>query len=78
MPRWNLSIPEETDRAVRAFLGRAGGKKGDLSRFVNDAVRRRVFDLTVGQVKDRNAVFDREELLDAIDEEVTAARADRL
>ncbi len=77
MPRWNLSIPEETDRAVRAFLGRAGGKKGDLSRFVNDAVRRQVFDLTVDQVKDRNAVFDRQEILDTIDEEVMAAPAGR-
>jgi len=77
MPRWNLSIPEETDRAVRAFLGRAGGKKGDLSRFVNDAVRRRLLDLTASRVKDRNAVFDQREILDTVDEEVTAARASR-
>lgn len=55
MVRWNITIPEETDRTVRAFLARYGGKKGDLSRFVDEAVRRRVFDLTVQQVKDRNA-----------------------
>ena len=73
-PGWNLSIPEETDRAVRAFLGRAGGKKGDLSRLVNDAVRRRVFDRVVSRIEDRNAVFDQQEILDAIDEGVTAAR----
>lgn len=41
MTRWNLSISEETDRAVRTFLTRSGGKKGDLSRFVSEAVRRR-------------------------------------
>ena len=77
MTRWNLSIPEETDRAVRMFLARNGGKKGDLSRFVDEAVRRRVFDLTVSQVKERNADLDQREILGLIDEEVSAARAGR-
>ncbi len=77
MTRWNLTIPEKTDRAVRIFLARTGGKKGDLSRFVDEAVRRRVLDLTVRQVKDRNARYDQQEILDLIDEEVDAARADR-
>lgn len=77
MTRWNLVIPEKTDRAVRTYLARTGGKKGDLSRFVDDAVRRRVLDLTVRQVKDRNARYDQREILDLIDEEVDAARADR-
>ncbi len=77
MTRWNLSIPEQTDRAVRTFLARTGGKKGDLSRFVDEAVRRRVLDLTVRQIKDRNAQQDQQALLDLIDEEVDAARAGR-
>ena len=77
MTRWNLSISEETDRAVRTFLARTGGKKGDLSRFVDEAVRRRVLDLTVRQVKDRNAAYDQREILNLIDEEVDAARAGR-
>ncbi len=77
MVRWNLSVSEETNRAVRTFLARNGGKKGDLSRFVDEAVRRRVFDLTVSQVKDRNAGHDQRELLDLIDEEVSTTRAGR-
>ena len=77
MNRWNLSIPEETDRAVRTFLARNGGKKGDLSRFVDEAVRRRVLELTVNRVKERNARYDQQGLLDLIDEEVDAARAGR-
>ena len=77
MTRWNLSISEETDRAVRTFLARTGGKKGDLSRFVDEAVRRRVLNLTVRQVKNRNAGSDQREILDLIDEEVDAARAGR-
>ena len=84
MTRWNLSIPEETDRAVRTFLARNGGKrapassfekKGDLSRFVDEAVRRRVLELTVQQAKERNAQYDQGKLLELIDEEVDAARA---
>jgi len=77
MTRWNLTISDKTDRVVRTFLARTGGKKGDLSRFVDEAVRRRVFDLTVRGVKDRNAGYDQQEILDLIDEEVDAARADR-
>jgi hypothetical protein len=77
MPRWNLSIPAETDRAVRAFLGRMGAKKGGLSRFVEEAVRRRLLDLTVAQIKDRNAAYDQQAILKLIDEEVDAARAGR-
>ncbi len=77
MTRWNLVIPEKTDRAVRTYLARTGGKKGDLSRFVDEAVRRRVLDLTVREIKDRNARFDQQEILNLIDEEVDAARADR-
>ena len=77
MVRWNLSVSEETDRTVRTFLARTGGKKGDLSRFVDEAVRQRVFDLTVSHVKERNAKFDQRKILDLIDSEVSAARADR-
>lgn len=77
MVRWNITIPEETDRMVRAFLARNGGKKGDLSRFVDEAVRRRVFDLTVQQVKDRKAGYDQQEILELVDEEVDALRAGR-
>jgi len=77
MIRWNLTIPERTDRAVRTYLARTGGKKGDLSRFVDEAVRRRVFDLTVREVKKRNADADQQEILDLIDEETDVARAGR-
>jgi len=77
MSRWHLSIPDRTDRAVRTFLARTGGRKGDLSRFVDDAVRRLLLDLTLGDIKARNAGYDQQEILDLIDEEVEAARAGR-
>lgn len=77
MARWNLTIPDETDRALRSFLARTGGKKGDLSRVVDEAVRRHVFDQTVREVKERNADADQDGLLELIDQETDAVRADR-
>lgn len=77
MTRWNLSISEKTDRAVRTYLARSGGKKGDLSRFVDEAVRRQVLDATVREIKERNGQYDQKAILDLIDEEVDAARAAR-
>ena len=77
MTRWNLTITEKTDRAVRTFLARTGGRKGDLSRFVDEAVRRRVLDLTVRGIKDRNAQYDQQEIMARIDEGVSAAHAGR-
>ena len=37
--RWSLKVSRDTDEALRAYLGRTGGRKGDLSRFVQEAVQ---------------------------------------
>lgn len=60
--RWNLVISEQTNLAVRSFLAQRGFKKGDLSNFVEEAVRWRVFDQTVTQAR---AGFDAIEPRDA-------------
>jgi hypothetical protein len=75
MTRWTLSIPDETDRTVRTYLARIGLKKGDLSKFVDEAVRRQVFTSIVKDVKERNADADPSELAALIDEAVERARA---
>ena len=77
MTRWTLSIPDETDRTVRTYLARTGLKKGDLSRFVDRAVRRQVFGLVVQEIKERNADADPDELARLIEEAVEQARAHR-
>lgn len=66
--RWSIVVPEDTDRALRTFLARTGGKKGDLSRFVDEAVVTRLFQLTVEDVKERNQAYSNDELLKAVDE----------
>jgi hypothetical protein len=40
--RWSLKVSRETDEALRTHLGRAGARKGDLSKFVQEAVRARL------------------------------------
>ena len=55
MTRWNLSIPEKTDQAIRTFLARTGGKKGGpipVSSMKPCAVAS--LDLTVHEIKDRH------------------------
>ena len=54
--RWSIVVPEETDRALRSFLAQRGTKKGDISRFVDEAVQSRLFELTVESVNLETAV----------------------
>lgn len=75
--RWTITVSEETDLALRRLLGARGMKKGDLSRFVEEAVRWRVFDETVQEVKSRNQDLSPEELERVIDEQVREARAEK-
>ena len=77
MPRWNLVISDDTDRNVRSHLARTGGKKGDLSRFVDRAARQAVFWETLESVWDRNRHLSAAEAQALADAAVAEARADR-
>jgi Ribbon-helix-helix domain len=75
--RWTIKVSKDTDIAVRTFLARRGLKKGDLTKFVEEAVRWRVFDQTVTETKARNASVPAEEIDADIEEALTAVRAER-
>ncbi|EAR22272.1 ribbon-helix-helix domain-containing protein [Nitrococcus mobilis] len=66
--RWSIVVRDDVDKALRAYLGRRGTKKGDLSQFVEEAVQARLFELTVQDVKQRNREYSQDEILEAIDE----------
>ena len=66
--RWSVVVPEDTDRALRSYLARKGTKKGDLSRFVDEAVLSRLFELTIEDVKERNQEYAQEDILEAIED----------
>jgi hypothetical protein len=75
--RWTLVIPEETDRVVRSHLALRGMKKGDLSRFVDRAVRQAVFWATVEEVKQNNSEIQCSEIETVVNEAVDWARDNR-
>jgi hypothetical protein len=74
--RWNIKVSKETDLTLRTFLGAQGMKKGDLSKFIEEAVRWRVFHYTVQDIKARNAATDPDELQHIIDDAVRDVRAE--
>ena len=77
MTRWNLVISDDTNRRVRSYLARTGSKKGDLSRFVDRAVRQAIFWETVEAIWERNRHLSGEAVRSLADEAVAEARADR-
>ena len=75
--RWNIEVSKETDLALRTFLGSRGMKKGDLSKFIEEAVRWRVFHRTVETIKARDADTSSDALQSLVDEAVREVRAER-
>jgi hypothetical protein len=75
LARWNLKVSRETDIALRTLLAKRGGKKGDLSRFVEEAVNREVLRETVRAIKERNAGLDPAKLEQLIEHELSAVRS---
>jgi len=73
--RWNIAVSPDTDQSVRMFLAaQGGGRKGDLSRFIEEAVRAYLFERAVDQAKTATADMGESELTDLIDEAVQWAR----
>jgi hypothetical protein len=72
--RWTVSVSKDTDIAVRSFLAQRGMKKGDLSKFIEEAVKWRVLDQTIAEARGKFADFAPEALDLLIDEAIAAAR----
>jgi hypothetical protein len=74
--RWNLVVSKETDKDLRQLLAYEGrGKKGELSRFVEDAVRKQIFDTALNAAREHNADVDPNEMDEIIEESLAWARA---
>jgi hypothetical protein len=69
--RWSIEVADELDKALKAWLGQHEGGDEALSRFVEEAVEARLFELTVSEVKERNLSYAQEEILQCIDEAQT-------
>lgn len=73
--RWNVAVSTDTDQSLRMFLAsQGGGRKRDLSRFIEEAVRAHILELSAEQAKAFNVHLSEAELTDAVDEALDWAR----
>lgn len=73
--RWNIAVPRDVDQSVRMFIAaQGGGRKGDLSRFIEEAVRAYLLERAVDQAKTASAGRSETELAHLVDEAVQWAR----
>jgi Ribbon-helix-helix domain len=75
--RLTITWSKEADHALRSYLGAQGMKKGDLSKFVEEAVRWRIFHQTVGEAREAFGNVSPAKLQEMIDDAVEDARAQR-
>ena len=62
---------------MRSYLGAQGMKTGDMSKFIEEAVRWRIFHQTVREAREAFADVSPDELQKMIDEAVDDVRAKR-
>jgi hypothetical protein len=72
--RWTIVVDKQTDINVRTRLAERGMKKGDLSKFVKEAVNRDLFMQTVAEVREGFKDMSPEEIEALVDEAVAWAR----
>jgi len=73
--RWNVAVSADTDQSLRMFLAsQGGGRKGDLSLFIEEAVRAHILELTAGQAKVANENVSEADLTAMVDEALQWAR----
>ena len=77
MTRWTVTVSKETDIALRSFLAHRGMKRGDMSKFIEEAVRWRMFDQTVNEVQGRFSDLQPNDLQALIDEATQSVRDER-
>jgi hypothetical protein len=57
------------------LASQGGGRKGDLSRFIEEAVRTYIFECAVEQAKAANANVSEDDLMSIVNEAVQWARS---
>ena len=73
--RWNIVVSPNTDQSVRMYLAsQRGGRKGDLSRFIEEAVRAHILELSAEQAKAANVNVSEADLTAIVAEAVQWAR----
>jgi hypothetical protein len=73
--RWSIIVDREMDIDVRTRLAQKGMKKGDLSKFVKDAVNWRLLRLTMAEIQDNFKDMAPDEREALIEEAIVWARS---
>lgn len=76
MTRWSVLVSKETDNSLRSFMSDRGMPDGELSRFIEEAVKWRVFDRTLSEAREKFADLPPDELQAMIDEATARTRAE--
>lgn len=83
--RWTVTVSRETDISLRSFLAQRGLKKGDISKFIEEAVKWRVLDQTIAEARSKFADLPPDKLQALIEEatgqvrkEIAAERGQRV
>jgi Ribbon-helix-helix domain len=73
--RWNIAVSPDTDQSVRMFLAaQGGGRKGDLSRLIEQAVRSYLLEQAVGHAKAATAGMSECDLSELVEEAIEWSR----
>ena len=75
--RWSVVVPRNLDRDLRVYLAENGMRKGDLSKYIEEAVRWRLLGQTVDQARQGFEDMEPEAAQALIDEAVVAVRRER-
>jgi hypothetical protein len=74
--RLTVSVSKTTNRDVRALLGARKIRRGELSKFVEEAVQKQLLRVMVDDIQRRNAKLDRGQLQSDIDRAIKEVRAE--
>ena len=73
--RWTIVVDKATDINVRTRLAEKGLKKGDLSKYVTEAVNRDLFMQTVAEVREGFADMSPDKIEQIVAEAVAWSRS---
>jgi Ribbon-helix-helix domain len=74
--RWTVKVSKDTDISLRSYLAQHGLKKGDLSKFIEQAVQKEVFARTVAAIEMRHAETAVHDIDATIDDALREVRAE--
>ena len=72
--RWTVKVSRDTDVALRSYFAQRGLRKGELSRFVERAVRKEMLAQTAAALKARNQDVPYARLQAIVDEALLRCR----